>query len=1637
MSEHTRSTLEQMLGAGAVLPVGTSGAGDDAVPLEARTYTHPALADRVAVRVISTELRAAEDAAAGFLGMAPSGQPTPVGIGTRQALGFPEWVLIHHPGDGHHALDVVPEMERAAQQVKTKPKKALDAYLELSARLAASVPHFLPTYFEQVGRAFLAGDNTAYAAQMFSRARRAEAEFGLAIDEERLDAAFLEFAAAGALPATQMQAYARDLVVRVPAPEALRRYHRLCVRRTAAGLVPSPQMTTSLRTLAKAAGENPKVVEAAYLEEILSLPAVLKASEGWWKAHRAGLAALARDRPAVRGTLLNLAPTMSDSEAAAAWLDLLDGVGALDGLVDPTLPAEVQPTGGAAGWMQRFLRMRGRYRSASQPMPALYALVERMADRLRAESAPAPIEVAHDVNLLDLMLSLDIAVAAPAEGAVLALSAWADGPAHRELRALSADARFHAAFSQGADQLSEDERDLRALRLLAQSTAVAPLLAAWVHQVARQSAASHLAALPLALNRIGWLPTEVLRLAAPEVRQVASTDIAAILAETFHAGILDELGWPAWDAAVAELVSRGRDLRIADAWPFLVVAGATQARVIGADGAVLTHDLRIPSGDLSGAPGFHYVDGELLVSWNSRLASGTQGYWHARSDGPRPLESSDKPRSKDMYFYAEGTYGHGLPLAGGGWTTGVRTMRAGDLVLPAEREVLSDGGSFWVVEGHGTKRTWCEFDPASGQTGRTGTPGVLSDALRPAPSGSTVVAGWVLPLYAHGSGEAAGVRGWASAKAPDGSWFGADLDGRSVSVPARFTAPIAALTFPGVERPVAVVRSGWSITLLGTDGQVLATAKTDDAPGAFAQGTAILPPSRYWHLLRPRDLQGSAALRRMNRKTAAALLEAVSVDANADADRAAVRAVLPDVSDPALLAGIAGIARFAAAEQATLDRVAARLSARLDAAPEDVDPGAPSDAVLADALNGLTGTVRRSWRRPTTDPAAFTNLRALAEAYAVRGEDSTGPAKSSWLARLKRTDPQPQAVSGYRLKESTIPLGILLDHVPALAFRAASATTCDEHRAAVAALLGEVVRLDLDTPEGTWHTMTLTAPTVVAPSGGSRTHEGDCRRILALGSAVLAVGPCSYRNDRYEFSALGYTASEALRVPAPYQVVTTSTLTAGCDAGWLRAFLGELAARGSAPWFPQAADEFAALTGVTATLARLVVAGMPQVDTYEQGFLTAAEREVMGVKATAAVQARDELESIDAAVRRAVVAALVPTDPAALWESGPDVAAAAAVWNEAVGRRISIPEDLLTDATKALRIGQWQGPDAVRAVLDPAGEPRLSRDLEFAVNDDRVTPVGPHAIGFTGSTLTAVLPTLVWLAHRLPAGDPIRAALPAALDALRARLAHPGFVIDLGRYMQLSAFRKVAGTPTEVGAGFERYGAVIMSTSRDWSAPGIQVALLDSAGQDPYLPALRAEGQEPFPIEGALRVARGESLPTVLADPGDPEAGERFADGTWWPQDPSQSVPDVVAEVASRFGLDADAATLYLMLLAMPDPTDRMVKRWTRWRPARFTAAVQALAATDLVVKATRSRAGRHLFLPGGWAERGAPQLPIEQWKLTRLGDGLSDGVLTGCPVLPLEPVADLYRRAWQHVSADDGPRFDELTTLRGSRRRR
>ncbi|MFJ2822324.1 DNA-binding protein [Streptomyces toxytricini] len=1624
----------RVLDAGGVVPVGEAGEIGElgAVEVAAWRYRHGGLPDeRVVVRLAPLGRGDCEDRAAAFLGLVRDGAPAVVGVGRETPLRFPDWVLVHHPECGNQALALVPELELLGRQAKSRPKAAMQACRRLVERLAASVPLLLPFVLEEAARGFLAAEQPAMAGQLFAQARKSEAVHGLGVDQDRVDAVFLEFALAGALPVRALTGYAKDLEQRLPADLAYERFRRLCVRRTAGGTAPATQAAAPLRRLARAAGLDAAAAEGAHVAELLRLPATRHATAAWWRAHRSALADLARRDPAVRGTLLALTPPVdADGEDTVGfWLELLREVGATDGLVLEAAAEEERSPDGTAGWLERLCAARRSGWGPRPGLPALLDLAERCAGRLRAELAERGEGLrigGADVDLLDLLLVLEVPVVDPGAGDALALEDWAGGEQRRDLAGLAADERFRPAFALAADALPDTEAARTVLRRLAAAPGGRILLADWVRGLARACARTGLPHLPAAVGRLARLPAGVLALAPEEVAEAAATDLADLLARSLRGGLFEELTWPAWEEALAVLAPDGdrREVSVTSAWPHLVVANQRHVRVIGADGTVLVHDLRIPYEAGHRTLGLHYVDGELLVCWRYWNRPGeTKAYWHGAPADVFTLDTGGRSA------WQLGPEHAGLPLPGGGRATGAGVLRRGDTRLPAERPLIGDGRAYWAWDEAGVDGKpggWAEYDPAADRLGPRSRPAFLG-AASGLPSGAVlreedcrlrpgvVVEGSVL------SPPVGGLLGWRAAELPDGGWWGGDAAGRTVTVPQGAEVPFGAAVFPGDDRPRALSQKWSEFRITDPDGTVTAETRSGSRPAALSAGGPPMPPAEHWYCLRPRDPQGSLVLRGVDAPAAAALIAAGSAAAAGGSARAdiaegllpVVRDALPQVTDPVLVRGVADLLAFTLDQQTSLDQ---GLGAGRRDEGEPQKPDGPDDRIIGLALRGISGSVHRDW----VGRGAHT-LSATLSAFAAAAADTAATAVPG---RLHGDVPS--------LPWCTVAWIPLLGQPGAVAYRAAAAATGDEEREALLGLLRAWDRLGLDSAAaGRWRraVLHLDAGALRRPDGTE--WQPQHRGLLPLGGgAFLATnGPCSAVPDGYRIEGLQYDPEGRFELPDAYTARAVEPLgDPEREGGWLSRFLDSAAERGPVPWIPAAADAFARLTGTTDTLARLVVAGLPAVDSDDRGFLTAEQRTLLDVRAADAEAARADLRCLPADVRRALVAALLPRDPERLWTDGPDTAAAAELWNRRVGRRTRIPDRLASEAAQEVRTW-WPAVRALPAVLDPQNAPELSSDAEWELGHDRAVPKGPAADAFSARVLLGAVAMTAWLAHRLPAGDPARSRLPAALAAVRERLAAPGLLLDLGRHVDLRELRKAAGAPTRTDGRAEEYGALVTVADDSRFMPALRPALLDSTGGHPYVALLRGTAQQPLPVEVALRCVHDPRFAALLADPG------ADGEGTWWPQDPGRSVPELVDAVQEAYRLGADAAALYLMLLAMPDPTDRNTARWTGWKPARMKAARAELGATDLVVTASRTRAGRTLFLPGGWVEPSAPWIPLEQWKAPMYGLLAERVPLLGV-LVPTEPAADLYRRAWRRITDGDVPRFGELELRRRGRRR-
>jgi hypothetical protein len=1554
--------------AGAILV--TAPKGDRTVDaVTARGYAHPALDGRTVVRLVPAALGEAEDLSMEFLGFAPAAEPVPVGHARRQALGFPAWALVNDPANGRHALALVKEMERLARVAKVKPGNAKEGYDALAGRLGSAAPHFLPTFWEQAGRAFLAAENGKMAGTCFGAARQAEQVHGLPIDEDRVADVHLEFAFAGALPAKALSEYARQVSARRSPAEAFDLVRAISVRRVAGGLPPYVGMADDLKRLAKAAGRQPDAEAESLLGELLTYPAMMKAHQGVWKAYRPALVRLStRDAvlpdstpqaspEAVREQLLRILPDPPgwNVDMTEDWLDLLESAGALG---DLRSGAEV------SGWVQRFLDYRGRGYRMKERSPRWLALLTELADRLRTELVGAGGELViaayhgkADLDVLDLCLATGIPVKSFQDNSpTLNVGHWMAAPdeGRRDLAAIAADDRYLPPLIRGLRGqlgLSQDERSAERRQYAARSDV--PLepeglrvaARAWLGELAEHAAGDPtVLTLADALDAVAplWNSNGV-ALHPRAFELLAAADPAKALATSLRAGLPVELVWPEYESAYAEL----GEPRATEAWPYLVLGTLHQAIVLGPDGVALEHVYRVPAAHRAGWVNASYVDDQLWVTWQGH------GYWSGR-----PAEVHEV---RDWYHQG---YWPSLEIPGGGRTTGHRPWRVGDTETPERSHIASDGRSYWREEhfvapdGRPSDR-WREYDPATGGAGRVGQPAFFDTTLL---DGDLVVQRnlTLLPAPAAWSSSPMGYRdglvGWRVVRHRDGSWTGTGIDGRTVHVQPGEDAgvPFAAVRLPGDERPRPVTfgggrqRRGALVTLWDAGGE---------HPVARWTVGPDLPPHRFWHAMRPRDPDASAMLRAADPALAERLLDACAAAMPPDAlpaARSAVAAAMP---------GVDGTLVDAVAEVVT----AADLVRRLQGQLRELLAGAPA--------------------QPTAHAAADVSDQQLAQALADLAPDRGYQVA---FARARTTVlPQIRAVAAALAGTATvgIPAGDsswlrLLPGLGAVVLRAASPVTPDAETAALRAMLAAIGELDLfDRPA---RLVTVNIPEARLSSTGGGVFHTDGSTIVIAGEELQVYG--TMMRQTHTGLEVGTFA-----VPPKWTLNAATPIAGWADAERLRAAVALLAERGAAPWRPEAADRLAELTGVSRAEATLLLAGLPNLNTWHANFLDPFQREVLGLKATEAKAARDSLRALERAHRLALLDAAVPADPALLWETGPDVEAIARVWTDLFGRSVTISPELLTEAGRMIPLRN--AADVVRTLAQPRAGDWLHTD---GTTDGR-----PDGEPFESNHVASLAVALPWLAYRLPAGDPVRAALPAALELVRERLRNPNLRVGYGYH----ATARVPDGMAALARG-DTYG--------DHATYHVRPEKL-SGPDDPALSFIDSD------TVAGLWVLLYSRLPTALAPDGTPDG--RF------PHDPTVSVPDLVEAVAGSYGLDPDAAAYYLQLLALPDPADKRVTAWNGWTPARLKAARAALLTQDLVVEAKRERAGRSVFLPGGWLPLSAPNLPAEAWK-----SGLHIGVNGNLPagrVLVTTTVGDLFRVAWERVTTGDAPRYQSLSEAR------
>ncbi|NUP53724.1 MAG: phage tail tape measure protein [Catenulispora sp.] len=1205
-------------------PVGTVG-GE---PITARRYHHPLLGSRPVVRLCGDADGPGEDRVLAAAGFSAPEVGAPVSAGHRREPGYPAWAVIHDPVNAGIAVDAAAEMERAEQLARPKPGPALDIYHAVAATLPAG---HLPAFWEQVGRVFIAAGRLRQGAMMFGKARAAESQAGV-VDPVRRRAVFLEFALAGALSVKDIKAYVADLGQGADPAESYRELRELAVRRTLGGLPPWPDMLKQLAKLAKAAGLDVATEHARVLEELLDAPALWRAADGFWTSQRkTWLAALAGSSAEVKRRLAWQLTDLPYSEMDAWWVSFLDEVGAFDDLGD-----------GTAGWLAIMLRRyRGPDRWSPKAPTELLNLLPRLAERIGREAEPLRFDTGGgnsseryrvDAAVIGGCLTAGIPVADPDRN--LLLAHWRDHDRF-SLEALTSDDRFAPALTESIleDKGHEDrwqaEWAMKPLR---------PFLRGIVEDRMREAASGPLTS---ALDAFDWLYNTLSRQAVQQMpdlpARLAGIDLVTPLTRTLRAGIFDELGWDALDAAGREL---GRKSWCRPSWPLLTVHNRGKAIVVGPRTRIMEHQLTVPRGanQFSYDVRVYFSGGQLLVF---HVVNGTRTeYW---SGAPQQIVTETNHTWR-WWYAEEATTGYVFLGPGEQRFVGHRLLAVGDRLTDSDRHMFHDGRTFWCATGKGAGYRVRPVNVLTGELGEPDLPAFLDRSLLDAdeqwlaePSSLAPAAPGAAPSPLGTDGVHLGFRVAHNRRTGEVRYHRIDGVHGRVPTPSRRAATWGLLDMPGTDgrllldignryhtrcvtaRDPQTGEAYWRVSMLDPDHHVM------DSPDPMASGTMCLPPQAFWHFLTPRDLPGSRALRGISEASARVLLKAAAT--SEAAVREAVGSVLPEVSHPLLVDGIVGMVRYAARripDRNKLLRVLEQVPGRPLKVPEPDLDGA-LEGLVSQFYEGHGGTARQI---------------EVAEAFFTGAIDGQ-TAMTHWGIHQSRSD-----------------WTELAGRIGGLAVRAVSAVTPARHRAALIELLRFWASSPLADPGLHRGLLDHRSPAALDTAEG---------KLLPLDIAMHC-GRWSRSHDRDNHTTKAFLQRGDM--PRPDGFVDVRPV----PSGWatpkrLRLLADLLKKRAPVPFDSQAAAHLAKAAELDYAEAALLLTGLPGVP--DQGIATDNPlgthiRTALGLKVTEADTAREWWWQVPSTDRLALYDAAMPGNPEELWDPLAMAARLAQAWRQGV-----------------------------------------------------------------------------------------------------------------------------------------------------------------------------------------------------------------------------------------------------------------------------------------------------------------------------------------------------------------------------------
>ncbi|MBS2034181.1 hypothetical protein JST97_04290 [bacterium] len=1541
---------QDLVRAGGIAPLATEHqpAWDKVM---ARRYLHPALGERPVVRLVAESLGEAEDLTLEFHGFQPPVELSVVGWQQRRALGFPGWALVHDPERAAFALEVVKEFRAQARLAKSRPGAAKEGLDQIAARLGRSVPHFLPSFYEECGRALIGLENANLAAQFFNKAREAEKVHALQVDEDLRRESFLEFALAGAVSVKAISEYAGELTRTHRPEQAYHHFHELCLRRTLGGLPPWASMLKELARLAKAAGRDPGHEEREFLLQILDSASVARGPIEFWSSASATIKGLCSQSVPLADRLLAIRPEFGGDriKAGESWFKLLQDWGVLERLYQ-----DAQVAGGAAGWLQSMIGQFYTWRNSNPNPDQLFQVVRRLAPRLRREARPVQLASAWrklDLDLFELLAELDVPIDWTELAKVRApIQSWEGGQGPERLKdpqALAQIEQLWPFFRGGLDQClgrhpfeshCKGKPGWQALRRR------------WFEEAVARLENGGLPGLRATLERWERASDPGLLTPFPELQaRLSKLSLADLLARSVSTLVIQELSWPAAEQAMRELSPDAQDkLQFYGLYPNLVVVGGGRAIAVSPDQIEARHDLVMPAG--SRLHGIAYLEGRFLVNY---YLKNSVSYWSDRPDETFELEG----------YFQNFKGNETLICAEGGVSVGHRAVRAGDKSLPQVHKVFGDGQSCWRLEWTDLRHRLREFDPRTGQAGRFSMPAFLEDYVEPeAPLELACCSLFPLPAGQRECllGQSGGLTGWRMRRRADGKLEAQTIDGREWLgnwEGATSGMPGGLLQLPGGQAMLAGRYEYWQV--YHPEQHFLAASPAD--------GLASLVwhlPRHWWTLLRLRDAQASRSLRVFDRQRAAGLL--------ANPGR-------PDIQEPTLALALTGLAEHAKACKKRLDVFLKAVPAQGPDAPRRIYDKQVEQLTRSLGLNSSND------RDYTSEVEFFQELCQTSAASAPTG----------LLSKLTGLFTGKSPAAPPALEVSPRPLGLIGEcagRLGGLAWRSVAPFT------------------DLEQSQAAWELLRQwsESPLLQRAAHFRRMHFkerlGFRPSLVRVGQSIFAVD-----SDYMGCRAIEYSQDGVFRLPEG--VHEESSDPCG-QAVWdsperIKSFLQEARQRGPRPWDPQHPMKLSERTGLSVAEATLLLAGMPFVYNYESNFLPPAMREALGLKAADARAARETFRNLSARQRLGIYNLAMPLEARLLWED-PDgcLERLGQAWNRIMGQRLAVDEERLHSLDQ---LGAPRKPAEVLTFLSQAESGPLGKDGRFSIKD---LSLDFEEGSFDGDWLRSLVLYSAYLNEAAPIGDGLRQSVASAWRLVQARLANPHLLLRAGaHYLE---------TPEKKANLFQAFG---LKEVQDVADLGATVVADRTYSISLFFRPAR-------PLDTALQVWAGvsgaEQLQAFLVSqqPGFKALIQRLENSPLpagcYEANPLLSAPELVAEVQAKFALSQPAATLYLQTLALARPTSKNIQIWNDWKAPLYKQASEELCRAGLLLEARRARAGRSHFLPGGWENRRAPDLPLESFKLPLYNQVLGR-------VLALEPLHCLFARAWSLVLEGKGPAYEEV----------